>query len=115
MPIVYAVRAVSPEAVSVTKADGTRYTVTLDTEGLPIACGCVGFHYRGACRHLHMVGRLLETGGLVAVPVETIACDVCGEPTDPACAESWPMRDGGRRPVCVSCVDDLLLHAVPGR
>jgi len=58
-----------------------------------------------------MVGNLLEDGGLVVPPVETVACDVCGEPTDPACAESWPTHDGGRRPICPSCVDDLLLHS----
>ena len=100
MPIVTPCAPSRPRRSPLLRRTGTRYTVTLDTEGLPIACGCVGFHYRGACRHLHMVGRLLETGGLVAVPVETIACDVCGEPTDPACAESWPMRDSAAAVRC---------------
>jgi len=105
----YTLEAVTPRTVRVAKAGGSTYTVTLDEQRTPLACECLGFYYRHACRHLHMVGRLLEQGALV--PPETIVCDMCGEPTDPALAESWPTHDGGRRPVCPSCVDDIALHA----
>jgi len=109
----YAMQFIASRAVLVVKADGTDYTVTLDDARTPIACTCLGFHYRHACRHLNMVGKLVDRGAFADPIVETVACDVCGEPTDPAVLESWPTRDGGRRPVCTSCVDDLLVHGVP--
>ena len=60
-----------------------------------------------------MVGKLVgPRRARGADHVETVACEVRVGSTDPAVAESRPTRDGGRRPVCASCVDDLMLHGV---
>ncbi|GEM_PF-6562702 len=56
----YRLSPAAPRAVEVTKRDGTRYAVVLNAAGVPVYCTCLGFHFRGRCRHAAMVADALE-------------------------------------------------------
>jgi SWIM zinc finger len=129
----YRFEAADSRTVLVVKRDETRYRVTL-SEGEPVACSCLGFRYRGGCKHLGFVAEAIAHADLVLpVPVardpfarieasfreadrlaaivrgEMIACGGCGEPVLTSEAEANRTASGTRF-LCAACRDDLALH-----